>query len=53
MKSNYEINKDKILDDYYKCIGSFINCQNLYKRKSNYTIKKKDSEEDKYTYKKI
>jgi len=47
MKSNYEINKDKILDDYYKCIGSFKNCKNLYKRKSNYTIKKNDSEEDK------
>lgn len=43
MKSNYDINKEKILDDYYKCIGTFKNCEILYKKKSNYKIKKSDS----------
>lgn len=47
MKSNYDINKEKILDDYYKCIGSFLNCEELYKKKAKYKIKKTDTEEEK------
>ena len=28
--TNYEINKQKILEDYYLCIGAFENCKLLY-----------------------
>lgn len=47
MKTNYDINKEKILDDYYKCIGAFHNCEELYNKKHKYKITKKDTEEQK------
>jgi len=45
MKSNYDINKEKILDDYYKCIGAFINCCKLYQDKENSLIAITDKQE--------
>ena len=47
MKSNYDINKEKIIDDYYKCIGSFRNCEELYNKKKNYKILNTDTYEQK------
>lgn len=45
MSSNYNINKEKVINDYYKCIGAFKNCENIYKNKSTFTIKDNDPEE--------
>lgn len=36
--TNYELNMRKIIDDYYKCIGSFYNCYKLYEQKDNNLI---------------
>lgn len=45
MSTNYEINKKTILNDYYKCIGAYENCELLYNE--NYLkIKDTDSVED-------
>lgn len=43
MNINYEINKQKIIDDYYLCMGSFINCSVIYGLKELYTINHGDS----------
>lgn len=32
MSNNYNNNLKIILDDYYKCIGTFQNCKVIYKR---------------------
>lgn len=47
MKSNYDLNKEKILDDYYKCIGTYLNCEKLYTDKESYIIKDDDTEDEK------
>ena len=49
MKTNYEINKEKIMDDYYKCIGAFINCEKLFKDRESYKIIKGTPKEEKLT----
>lgn len=47
MNINYEINKRKVLDDYYKCVGAFLNCCKLYQQRTNYIITKNNTEEEK------
>ena len=44
---NYTQNKNKVLDDYYKCIGAYRNCKSLYNNKNNYQLKRNDTEEEK------
>ena len=46
MSDNFKINKDKIINDYYKCIGTFKNCEMLYKNKNDFTITENDNEEE-------
>ena len=48
---NNNMNKAKILDDYYKCIGAFENCKTIYNEKDKFSLKSEDSEEMKHTKK--
>ena len=41
--TNYEINKQKIIDDYYLCLGAFQNCNELYQKRENFEILKDDT----------
>lgn len=43
MNINYDINKSKIIDDYYKCIGTFENCKFLFENKEDFIENKEDS----------
>lgn len=46
--SNYETNKAKIMDDYYKCVGTFENFKLLYGNKESiFDINPSDTEESK------
>jgi len=47
MSSNYEKNKSKIINDYYKLIGAFYNCKLIYDNKSSFEINENDSEDEK------
>lgn len=43
--TNYEINKQKILEDYYLCIGAFENCSDLF-QKEKYNTQHTDTKEE-------
>lgn len=46
MSSNYEKNKSKIINDYYKLIGAFYNCKLIYENSSSFEINEFDTEEE-------
>lgn len=41
--TNYEINMQKILEDYYLCLGTFVNCSELYANKESFQIVNTDT----------
>ena len=45
MSTNYEKNKNKILNDYYKMVGAFLNCQMIYESKTLFELSESDTEE--------
>lgn len=45
MSTNYEINKSKLINDYFKCIGAFENCNLIYKCRDSFFINDSDTEE--------
>jgi len=45
MSANYEINKSKLINDFFKCIGAFENCNLIYNNRDSFIVNDSDIEE--------
>lgn len=45
MSANYEINKSKLINDYFMCVGAFENCNFVYNNRSSFLVTDSDNDE--------